>query len=94
MTFLIKSYHLYIKTIDFLIDKKNNNRFFKEALYNMSNDEKYTEIKQFIYSIDSLLTSRTKLSSIDIDIYVEHILLNPIGTRFCKELLGYSMDDE
>lgn len=94
MTYLIKSYHIYIKTIDFLIDKKHNNRFFKEALYNMSNDENYIEIKQNIYSIHSLLTSRTKLSSIDIDLYIENILLHPIGIIFCKELIGYPINDE
>jgi len=84
----IKLYHIYIKTIDFLTDNKNNNRFFKEALYNMYYEEKYIEIRDYIYNIHNLLTSKTKLTLLDIELYVENILLKPCGVNFCKELLG------
>jgi hypothetical protein len=87
----MEKYHLYTKTIDFLLSVRynNNNDMFANILYDMSNSDKYKDIKYSIFIIYQNYENRcANFSKRNIEVQIENILLREIGIIFCKEIIG------
>lgn len=86
----MEKYHLYTKTINFLLSVRyNNDNIFANILYDMCNSDKYKEIKDSIFIIYQNYENRcANFSKRSIEVQIENILLREIGIIFCKEIIG------